>query len=133
MFLCFTLSTTIPQIGYKNMLPLSKYEASVLASDSVSSNRRSKIFLTAHGLSPVNRRFKSHTYGERWKKGCQIEPDRMFNPIYLSKMVSVSSPPWKHNSYVRPNDIAKLEHLFNFKLFLIRYMLNGLSLIQIDD
>ena len=84
-----TLSTIIPQMGYRNTLPLSKYEAAVLASNSVSPNRRSKIFLSISSLSPMNRRLETHTYGERWKKGCQIEPDRMFNAIYLSEVVTI--------------------------------------------
>lgn len=42
----------IPQMGYKNMLPLNKYAAEMLASDSVSPNRRSKIFLNRRSLSP---------------------------------------------------------------------------------
>ena len=30
-----------------------------------------------------------HTYGARWMKGCQIEPHRTFNAIYLSEVVTV--------------------------------------------
>jgi hypothetical protein len=55
MLLCFTLSTIIPQSGYKTKLPLSKYEAEVLASNSVSPNRRSKIFLATEGFRTINR------------------------------------------------------------------------------
>ena len=89
MLLRLALSTIIPQMGYRNTLPLSKYEAAVLASNSVSPNRRSKIFLRMHNLSPMNRRLEFHTYGARWKKGCQIEPHRTFNAIYLSEMVII--------------------------------------------
>jgi hypothetical protein len=55
MLLRFTLSTIIPQMGYKKIGPLSIYEAAVLASNSVSPNRRSKIFLKHDNFSPMNR------------------------------------------------------------------------------
>jgi len=87
----FTLSTIIPQTGYRNMLPLSKYEAAALASNSLSPNRRSKIFLNIDSLSLMGRGSGLHTYGARWMKGCQIEPHRTFNAMYLSEMVTVWS------------------------------------------
>ena len=49
----FTLSTIIPQMGYRSTLPLSKYAAEVLASNSVSPNRRSNIFLSRYSISPM--------------------------------------------------------------------------------
>ena len=129
----FTLSTIIPQIGYKNMLPLSKYAAEVLASNSVSPNRRSKIFLSMHSLSPMNRRLDSRTYGARCTKGCQIEPHRTFKAIYLSEMVTILSRSQKHDLYVRPNDITKLENLSHLESSLVCHLLNGLSLGHTDD
>lgn len=64
MLLRFTLSTIIPQSGYKTKLPLNKYEAEVLASDSVSPNRRSKIFLTTDGFRAIN-----HASGDWYARG----------------------------------------------------------------
>lgn len=129
----FTLSTIIPQTGYRIMLPLSKYEAAVLASNSLSPNRRSKIFLIMRSLSPINRGLGVHTYGARWMKGCQIEPHRTFNAIYLVEMVTVLVQSQRYNSYARPNDITKFEHFFYFEPSPIRHMLNGLSLSHADN
>lgn len=133
MLLLFTLSTTIPQMGYNSMLPLSKYEAAVLASDSVSPNRPSKILLNMHGLSQINYRLESRTYGARWMKGCQIEPHKTFNPTYLSETVTISSQSPRQISYARPDDIAKLEHLFQFEPSPVCYLLYGLSLGHADN
>lgn len=60
----FTLSTSVPQMGYKNTLPLSKYAAEVLASNSLSPNRRSRMFLNMENLSFVNRGLKSILTGK---------------------------------------------------------------------
>lgn len=129
----FTLSTIIPQIGYKNMLPLSKYAAEVLASNSVSPNRRSKIFLSMYNFSPMNQGLDSRTYGERCTKGCQIVPHRTFKATYLSEMVTVLFRSQKHDLYVRPNDITKLENLFYLESSLVCHLLNGLSFSHADD
>ena len=115
------------------MLPLSKYAAEVLASDSVSPNRRSKIFLSMHNLSPMNRGLDFRTYGARCTNGCQIEPQRTFKAIYLSKMVTVLSRSRKHGLYARPNDITKLENLSNLEFSLVCHLLNGSSLRNADD
>jgi len=129
----FALSTITPQMGYKNTLPLSKYAAEVLASNSVSPNRRSKMFLSMHNFSPMNRGLDSRTYGARCTKGCQIEPHRTFKAIYLSEMVTALSLSQKHGLYVRPNDIAKLENLPHLESPLVCYLLNSLSLSHADD
>jgi len=120
-------------MGYKNTLPLSKYAAAVLASNSVSPNRRSKIFLNMRSLSAVNRGLESQTYGERWMKGCHIEPHRTLSAMYLSEAVTISPQSQHLNWYVRPNDIAELEHLSHFEPSLIRHLLNGLSLSHADN
>jgi hypothetical protein len=84
----FTLSTSAPQTGYRNTLPLSKYAAEVLAFDSLSPNRRSKMFLSMKNFSLMNRGLRYRTYVERWIKGCHIEPQRTFSAIYLSEMIT---------------------------------------------
>ena len=129
----FTLSTITPQMGYKNTLPLSKYAAEVLASNSVSPNRRSKIFLSMHSFSPMNHGLYSRTYGARCTKGCQIEPHRTFKAIYLSEVVTVLSRSQKHDLYVRPNDITELENLPHPESPLVCHLLNGLSFSHADD
>jgi len=53
--------------------------------------------------------------------------------MYLSEMVTISSRSQHLNLYVRPNDIAKLEHLSHFEPSLIRHLLNGLSLSHADN
>lgn len=127
----FTLSTMIPQMGYRSTLPLSKYAAEVLASNSASSNRRSKIFLSTRSLSPIEHGVETRTYGARCTKGCQIDPHRTFNAIYLPEMVVVLSQSWKHNLYARPNDITKLDNLSDLESSLFCHLLNDLSLCHV--
>lgn len=91
MFPRFALSTIIPQMGYSNILPLNRYAAEMLASNSVSPNRRSKIFLNGCSLSPTEHALNDRAYGARCMKGCQIEPQRTFKAMYLSEVVMISS------------------------------------------